>query len=43
MSKTTKHLLLAIGSGSLLAASWPINGITLLIIYRFDPPTDFRG
>ena len=37
MSKTTKHLLLAIGSGSLLAASWPINGITLLIFIGLIP------
>ena len=37
MSKTTKHLLLAIGSGSLLAASWPINGITLLIFISLIP------
>ena len=37
MSKTRKQLLLAIGSGGLLAASWPINGITLLVFIGLIP------
>lgn len=37
MSKTTKHFLLAIGSGLLLSASWPVNGFTLLIFGALIP------
>ena len=37
MSKTIKQLILAIGSGVLLATSWPINGITLLVFVGLIP------
>ncbi|MDB3985173.1 apolipoprotein N-acyltransferase [Flavobacteriaceae bacterium] len=37
MSKTTKYFLLAIGSGILLSASWPVNGITLLVFVGLVP------